>query len=132
MDGLGGSPFALGAEYAALLLELLHSLGVAHADDGVASNQRLQLLLSPVLSALRAQGYLDEPEQAHMYKLPAKALKVIRHPGAGGDKMRVAGRNVAVYRVSALESQIWMDMLSGTVVPNSFSTLRGSRTARAR
>ena len=39
---------------------------------------------------------------------------------------------VEIHRVSALESQIWMDMLSGTVVPNSFSTPRGSRTLRAR
>ena len=38
----------------------------------------------------------------------------------------------STYRVSALESQIWMATPSGTVVPKSLSTPRGSRTLRAR
>ena len=38
----------------------------------------------------------------------------------------------SAYRVSALESQIWMATPSGTVVPKSLSTPRGSRTLRAR
>ncbi len=74
MKGLGGSPFALGGELAALLLELLHSLGVAHADDCITSHQRLQLILSPVLSTLGAQGDLDEPEQAPLYELRVEQI----------------------------------------------------------
>lgn len=61
---LGSIPFSLGVEDAALLLELLDSLGVAHANDCVASHQRLQLLLGPVLGASWAQGDFDEPEWA--------------------------------------------------------------------
>ena len=55
--------------------------------------------------------------------MPGEDMAVISESGQASNQS---------HRVSALESQIWMETFSGTVVPNSFSTPRGSRTARER
>lgn len=64
----GGLPYVAGLEASASLLGLLHSPGVTHPKYSVTTYQPLQLVLGPAVSALRAQGDLDEPAQAtHPY-----------------------------------------------------------------
>ena len=50
---------------AALLVEFLHSFGMAHADHCITRDQCLQLVLSPPLCARWAQGYFDESAQGY-------------------------------------------------------------------
>ena len=75
----GGLPYVAGLEASASLLGLLHSPGVTHPKYSVTTYQPLQLVLGPAVSALRAQGDLDEPAQAtHPYP---DALMVLRVEG---------------------------------------------------
>ena len=80
VNELGALPCIAGLEAGASLLGLLHSPGVTHANYSVTSHQPLKLVLSPALSALRAQGDLDEPAQANHSEPDALMVLQVESP----------------------------------------------------
>ena len=69
--------------------------------------------------------------EANVAVVPAASCHDQPHMSTPGHVSHAVSEMLA-HLVSALESKTTMRVASGSTVPNSFSTARGSRTARAR